>query len=233
MNLFKKKPKILITNDDGIDAAGLWLLAEAATRYGDVTIVAPSEEQSAMSHGITTRRNLEIRDYPSPNRKIRAYHVSGKPADCVIVAHERLDLKFDYVFSGINHGTNLGVDINYSGTVGAASEAILFGVPAAAFSSALGDDEVTRNELAGVLDLLFRRQLWQKETVLNVNFPRSRNGEAEGVRMTRQALSLERPFAEGTDLAAWDDGFISITPIGIDRTRYDLLKQWEASDNER
>lgn len=230
-NLFRKKPKILITNDDGIDAAGLWLLAEAATAYGDVTIVAPSEEQSAMSHGIS-RVRMEIKEYPSPYRKIRAYHVPGKPADCVITAHEELGITFDYVLSGINHGTNLGADINYSGTVGAASEAIIYGVPAAAFSSTMGDDEVTRNELKKVLGFIFEKKLWQKETIINVNFPKSKTGTAKGIRMTRQAMVMERPFTKGSDLEAWDTGFVSITPIGIDRTRYDLLKEWEQFNNE-
>lgn len=230
-NLFKKKPKILITNDDGIDAAGIWLLAEAATAYGDVTIVAPSEEQSAMSHGIS-RVRMQVLEYKSPYKKIKAYHVPGKPADCVITAHEELGLTFDYVLSGVNHGTNLGVDINYSGTVGAASEAIIYGIPAAAFSSTMGNDEVAKNELKKVLDFIFEKQLWQKETIINVNFPKSKTGRAKGIQMTRQAMIMERPFTEGSDLKAWDAGFVSITPIGIDRTRHDLLKEWERYNYE-
>ena len=231
MKQLTEKPKILITNDDGISAGGIRLLAQTAARFGDVTVVAPAEEQSAMSHGITVRQPLHVTEYHALEG-IRAYQVTGKPADCVIMAMDRLGLTFDFVFSGINHGTNLGIDINYSGTVGAASEALLYGIPSAAFSSALGDDPLTRRELARVLEFLFEENLWHDDSVLNVNFPGGSRSQFKGIRITRQALSLNRPFSEGTDLAAWEDGFVSVTPIGIDRTRYDILNQWKEKKHE-
>ena len=228
-----RKPRILITNDDGIHAAGLRLLAREAARFGEVTVVAPSEEQSAMSHGITVRRTLEIHPVTEGFTGMDAWSVTGKPADCVIMARERLDLAFDLVLSGINHGTNLGIDVNYSGTVGAASEGILCGVPSAAFSSALGDDELTRAEIGPVLAFLFERGLWRADTLLNINFPAPGPGGARGIRLTRQALSMARPYGENTDLEAWAQGYISITPIGVDRTQYDILDEWKEHSNER
>lgn len=227
------KPRILITNDDGINAGGLQLLARAAARFGEVTVVAPAEEQSAMSHGITTRRKLSITRVRDGFAGIEAWQVDGKPADCVIMAFSKWERPFDLVFSGINHGTNLGIDINYSGTVGAASEGVLYGVPSAAFSSALGDDELTRREIDDLLDFLFEANLWRADTVINVNFPSPGRPVARGIRMTRQALSMARPYPEDSDLEAWTQGYISVTPIGVDRTRYEILNEWKETHNER
>ncbi len=227
------QPRILITNDDGITAGGLKLLARAAARFGEVTVVAPAEEQSAMSHGITTRRQLSITRVHDGFAGIEAWQVDGKPADCVIMAFAKLDRPFDLVFSGINHGTNLGIDINYSGTVGAASEGVLYGVPAAAFSSALGDDELTTREIDALLEFLFDADLWRADTVINVNFPAPGRPSARGIRMTCQALSMARPYPPDSDLAAWTEGYIAVTPIGVDRTRYEILNEWKEKHNER
>lgn len=165
--------KILITNDDSIHAPGIALLAKVAKEFGEVTVVAPAQQCSAMSQRLTVFNDLKlekVEDFPVPVHA--AYKVDGTPADCVKVAlHYVLEEKPDYVFSGINDGYNVGYDISYSGTLGAAFEAVKNGVPAMAFSAAknswLGIAEV---HLASIIrELLEAGQ--EPGTVWNVNFP--------------------------------------------------------------
>ena len=131
--------RILVVNDDGIGAEGIVRLAAAAKNLGEVWVVAPGQQCSAMSHCITVRGSLQIRqeDFPVPG--VKAYSVAGTPADCVKVGIRHLmQDRPDVVFSGINCGYNVGVDILYSGTVGAAMEALVNGIPAIAFSEERG-----------------------------------------------------------------------------------------------
>jgi len=165
--------KILITNDDSIHALGIELLAKVAMEFGEVTVVAPAQQCSAMSQRLTVFNDLKlekVEDFPVPVHA--AYKVDGTPADCVKVAlHYVLDEKPDYVFSGINDGYNVGYDISYSGTLGAAFEAVKNGVPAMAFSAAKNDWlGVAENHLAPIIrELLEAGQ--EPGTVWNVNFP--------------------------------------------------------------
>ena len=134
------KRKILLVNDDGIRADGLAFLARLASRLGEVTVAAPDSQCSAMSHRITVHGELTVKKVSFPVPEVTAYSVSGTPADCVKVAlHYLLSEKPDIVFSGINRGYNAGVDILYSGTVGAAMEALVNGIPAIAFSNEAND----------------------------------------------------------------------------------------------
>ena len=165
--------KILITNDDSIHAPGIAMLAKAAMEFGEVTVVAPAQQCSAMSQRLTVFNDLKlekVEDFPVPVHA--AYKVDGTPADCVKVAlHYVLEEKPDYVFSGINDGYNVGYDISYSGTLGAAFEAVKNGVPAMAFSAAKNDWlALAEVHLVPIIrELLDAGQ--EPGTVWNVNFP--------------------------------------------------------------
>ena len=133
--------RILVVNDDGIKAPGIKRLVQMAAGLGEVWVVAPAAQCSAMSHRITVRGDLEVKPYDFPATGVTAYSVWGTPADCVKVALGCLMTeKPDIVFSGINAGYNVGRDILYSGTIGAAMEALCWGVPAIAFSVAEEDE---------------------------------------------------------------------------------------------
>jgi 5'-nucleotidase len=129
--------RFVLVNDDGINASGLAALAAAARRWGDVVVVAPQTEQSECSHSVTTRRPLHVEKVATDS-----FAVDGTPVDCVRVALEALRLEPDWILAGINHGGNLGYDVWMSGTVAAAREAALRGIPAAAFSQYLRRDVV-------------------------------------------------------------------------------------------
>ena len=165
--------KILISNDDSIHAPGIALLAKVAMEFGEVTVMAPAQQCSAMSQRLTVFNDLKlekVEDFPVPVHA--AYKVDGTPADCVKVAlHYVLEEKPDYVFSGINDGYNVGYDISYSGTLGAAFEAVKNGVPAMAFSAAKNDWlGVAEAHLASIIrELLEAGQ--EPGEVWNVNFP--------------------------------------------------------------
>lgn len=247
MNESKQRRKILITNDDGIEAEGIQLLVAIAKEYGDVLVVAPKTEQSAMSQGITVHTPISIARLEEGYYGMDAWTITGKPADCVKVAMDHLNFKPDFVFSGINNGPNLGTDVLYSGTVGAALEAIVYGIPAVAFSCPSGDFSVAQTELHRVIDYIFEKDLWGTDAVLNVNFPIHGGTTSNGIRLTKQGhrfIAAEYRQEEDkywqlgrlvhqvnepdTDVTACEEGYISITPLGIDRTRYDLLEQWRS-----
>ena len=165
--------KILITKDDSIHAPGIALLAKVAMEFGEVTVVAPAQQCSAMSQRLTVFNDLKlekVEDFPVPVHA--AYKVSGTPADCVKVAlHYVMDEQPDYVFSGINDGYNVGYDISYSGTLGAAFEAVKNGVPALAFSAAKNDWlGVAEAHLPAIIRELLEAGQAPGE-VWNVNFP--------------------------------------------------------------
>lgn len=163
---------ILITNDDGICAQGIAVLTKAASRFGKVTVVAPARQCSAMSHRITLGSPLTLQRVEFPWENVTGYSLSGTPADCVKAALDAiLSEKPDVVLSGINHGYNVGFDVAYSGTVGAAMEALMNGIPAIALSqNDVGSFAVAERYLPQVLEELLpaapsRREIW------NVNFP--------------------------------------------------------------
>lgn len=165
--------RILLANDDGIQSPGLHLLARTAAQLGEVWVVAPAGQCSAMSQRISVFGSIDlypVPDFPVPH--IHAYSISGTPADCVKVALAQvMPVMPDVVLSGINQGFNVGLDILYSGTVGVTMEALANGIPAIAFSSGTGDDlRVTEEYLLPILrDLLYRK--CSSYEVWNVNFP--------------------------------------------------------------
>jgi 5'-nucleotidase len=240
------RPLILLSNDDGVHARGLRTLREALLEIGDVVAVAPTTEQSAGSHSLTLSRPLRHREVEE-----NVHAVDGTPADCIYVALYRekfLPRWPDLVVSGINHGYNLGTDVFYSGTVAAAREAALRGLPAIAFS--LGP-KGSFTEAAKVAVQLSARMLsaprepGDRGALLSVNFP---PGESyHGVRATRlgrriyldEVMVREDPRGkeyfwiggpsarheplEGSDTEAVDEGYVSITPLLLDATDPDEL----------
>lgn len=180
--------RLLCTNDDGILAQGLECLVRAASALGEVTVVAPDREQSATSHSLTLHH--PIRAVPRGERR---YQVDGTPTDCVMLAVEALmPERPDFVLSGINHGHNMGEDVLYSGTVAAAMEGVMLGIPAIALSFAGGDLTADPTLLTDQVDVV-RRLLAHltgleripRDTLLNVNLPALPAAEIKGVRLTR------------------------------------------------
>lgn len=178
--------RILITNDDGIESEGIIRLARTAKDFGEVWVVAPDGQRSAASHSIIIRGHLDVRPHAFPVEGVRAYACSGTPADCARVGIRYLmDSAPDILLSGINLGYNMGVDIQYSGTVGAAFEADRFGIPAIALSESHGEDHrIGDRYLAEVLRMLMDRRL-EPGQVYNVNFPDCGPEECRGILENR------------------------------------------------
>jgi 5'/3'-nucleotidase len=229
---------ILLTNDDGIQAGGLRVLAKAFEGFAAVSIVAPSSEQSGKAQSLTLRQPIVC--HPVAERE---WAVDGTPADCVIVAlHKLLPEKVDLVISGINHGANLGENAYYSGTVGAAREAALHHIPAVAMSLCSKAPEASFEPAARVArraaELILKEGL-PDQVLLNVNVPEPWTG---GVKFTRQSKKITRnQLTEGkdprgriyfwlyeqridkdvepdTDYAAIFEGAVSVTPLHLDAT---------------
>ena len=239
--------RILIANDDGIYSPGLCALAEAASPFGDVRIVAPDVEQSSMSHAITASRPLSYR--PVPMKQFEAYRVNGTPADCVALGAYNWE-KVDLVLSGVNLGPNLGNAVWHSGTLAAAKQAALLGLRGIAFSTPVTggepDFEALKPHVTRALEILLpRRDL----KLVNVNIPAG----ARGVRWTRQSVRhydgkvvpAEDPagrkiywftvtpieeLEEGTDRWAVEQGYVSITPLRLDLTDEEALARALSED---
>lgn len=231
--------RILVVNDDGIRADGIVRLARMAKELGEVWVVAPREQCSAMSQRITVHADLVVRPETFPVPGVHAYSVEGTPADCVKVAlMYLLPEKPDVVFSGINFGYNIGLDIAYSGTIGATMEAIMQGVPAIAFSNeSNGNYEVAEAHMLAVTRDLLGQKIADNE-IWNVNFPGCGLAKYQGIlEVKRTAQSqfyldhYERETyedgsfrlsaagipvtegAEGTDMRAVLDGYISVGKV--------------------
>ena len=239
--------RILVTNDDGVRSEGLHALADALRTLGDVTVVAPHTEASAIGHALTLRRPLRVQEVSA-----RVFEVDGTPTDCVNigVTHIYRD-KPDLVVSGINKGYNLGDDVTYSGTVAGAMEGALLGIPSIAVSLERShgtyDFGPSAAAAAAVAELVLRHGLAAR-TFLNINVP---PGDPRGTRVTVQAKRnhvtvvdaridpRNQPYywiEEGqnewephdrSDYQAVKDGYVSITPLQPDLTAYDLLDTLE------
>ncbi|MFZ5568938.1 MAG: 5'/3'-nucleotidase SurE [Thermodesulfobacteriota bacterium] len=241
---------ILVTNDDGIFAKGLWALQEALMDICRVTVIAPDRERSAVGHGITLHEPIRA-DRIRLNDRHWGYAVSGTPADCIKLGLlELLEEKPAIVVSGINPGANLGVNVNYSGTVAAAKEAALYGIPAMAVSISNSKPNYYE-EVAGfakrLAETILRNGL-PVGTFLNVNCPDMPVKDTSGVRVSRQNTRFfqeriekkmdprNRPYywqgCDGKpdlsdpdiDSDALCGNYISITPIKCDMTDYDMLE---------
>lgn len=248
MNL--KKARVLLSNDDGIHAPGLKALEDAIRPLvGELWVVAPETEQSATSHSLTLRRPLRIR-HISDHR----YAVDGTPTDAVLLGVNEVmkDGPPDLILSGINRGGNLGEDVTYSGTVAAAMEGALLGIPSIALSQVYEDRHKVKWATAKTWTPKVLKQLmsagWPKGIFMNVNFPDRTAAKVTGIEVCRQGrrkiggeLSRgvdprgdayfwigvqrdEQKFLKGSDLAAVNNGAVSVTPLALDLTHSSTLK---------
>jgi 5'/3'-nucleotidase len=241
-------PKILVTNDDGYFSEGIETLANALEAVGEVTVVAPTSEQSATAHSLTLTRPLRTRRIAE-----RRYTVDGTPTDCVLLALTKiLPERPDIVVSGINHGANLGDDVTYSGTVAGALEASIFKLPGIAVSLAAreGDFMPAANFAADLTARVLKEGL-PAGTILNVNVP---VGEIRGARLAHLGVVSSTPDIiegvdprgrayywigiqkvswkedRGSDFAAISAGVVSITPLRTDMTDYRTLEALRSRD---
>lgn len=195
---------ILISNDDGIDSPGIFALAQELKKFANVTVVAPQSQMSAMGHALTINRPLRIHEFNRKN-ELFGYSVDGTPADCVKVALSHvLDIKPDLVVSGINHGKNTAVNILYSGTVSAASEGMLTGIPSIAFSHdshSYDRDMTIPARYAGIIvKALTKNNNLPKKSLYNVNIPDLPFDHIKGIKVVRQGESVwQDSFDERTD----------------------------------
>ncbi|MBM4463547.1 MAG: 5'/3'-nucleotidase SurE [Chloroflexi bacterium] len=228
--------KILVTNDDGIDAPGLWALAAELTKVGEVIVCAPHQEQSGVGTAITLRRLVCFAEVKSAIPEAIAYAVEGTPADSVLLALEIMK-DISVVFSGINRGLNLGSDVLLSGTVGAALQGYLRGLPSIALSVVRAEETnfQAASRLAGLLASRIAAGPSEK-MLLNINLPNLQLDMIRGIEVTRVgsggyggAIKIERDEGrysyrikigqvkwdaeEGTDINAVENGSISITPL--------------------
>ncbi|HEX4600599.1 MAG TPA: 5'/3'-nucleotidase SurE [Gemmatimonadales bacterium] len=248
--------RILISNDDGILARGLALLGEVCASLGQVTVVAPDREQSGTSHSLTLHRPLH-----ATRRADGAFQVDGTPTDCVLLAIGMLmPEKPDFVISGINHGENMGEDVFYSGTVAAAMEGLVADIPSIAVSFAGSDVDILETHREGLRALLARIvavQDFPKGTLLNINLPAIPGAEVKGVKVTHlgsrifseEIALMKDPWGKeiywigggritwtgdaDSDFRATREGYISVTPLHMDLTNYDLIevvRKWFPGD---
>lgn len=240
--------RILVSNDDGILGRGLALLADVCRTVGEVTVVAPDREQSGTSHSLTLTRPLR-----PVRRPDGAYQVDGTPTDCVLLALGTLmPARPDFVFSGINHGPNMGEDVLYSGTVAAAMEGLSLGIPGLAISFAGSDLDLMdshRQWLERLVADIVRVRDFPRETLLNVNLPPVPGDQVRGIKVTtlgsrvysESLMETRDPWGrrmywigggqiswsgrQDSDFMAVRDGFISVTPLHVDLTNYRLLEE--------
>ena len=236
--------RILVTNDDGIYSPGISSLAQIASQFGEVRVVAPDVEQSSMGHAVTHSRPLTYKKSPIEFPGIEAYRVNGTPADCVALG-SHLWSKTDVVLSGINLGPNLGNSMWHSGTLAAAKQAVLLGIKGIAFSTPVGKSEPDFNILKPYVERTLSSLLENPDLGLfNVNLPEN----PKGLQWTRQSVRLYdghivpgtdpmgrkhywftvsplEPAEEGTDRWAVEQGYVSITPLRLDLTNERELKR--------
>lgn len=251
---------ILVSNDDGIFAEGIKHLANTLRKMGKITVVAPDMEMSATGHAITMHSPLRVKKINWSHTTVEAYAVNGTPADCVKIGVDILmDDRPDIIFSGINRGANLGTDIVYSGTVSAAMEGCLLGIPSIAVSLA-GFDDVDFSyaaETAYLLGTKLMENEFPNDMLFNVNVPNTSRDEIKGIKFTKLGIRkykegyIEREDPRGnpyywltgeidndhmvddTDINAVYNKYVSITPIQYDLTNYkmlDILKESSVLD---
>ncbi len=255
MKTGKRKPLILVSNDDGIDAPGLEALARELKKIGTVVVVAPERQQSAVGHAITMNYPLRATRFKK-NGTFFGYAVEGTPADCVKLATRALlSREPDLLISGVNHGSNTAINIIYSGTVSAATEGTVLGIPSIAVSLTTYGKADFRfaSRFARRLGSLVLRHGLPEGTLLNVNVPAIPYGKIRGARITRQGKTRwddtydvridpnEKEYywltgkleiidhSADTDEIAVREGYVSITPVQYDLTDYrflEKLKRW-------
>jgi 5'-nucleotidase len=252
----EKRPLILITNDDGIQAKGIRSLIEVAMQFGDIVIVAPDKPQSGMGHAITVNNVLRLNASPL-YENLNAFTCTGTPVDCVKLAiSEVLEGKPDLLLSGINHGENSASNVLYSGTMSAAVEGAMENIPSIGFSLLDFDPDADFSGAQMVAEKVISQVLSNRfppSICLNVNVPQLPPEEIKGIRVCRQAKAywadnfdkrhdqFGKPYywltgdfnrsdrSEDTDIYALDNGYASVVPTQFDMTAYHViseLNQW-------
>jgi 5'-nucleotidase len=248
-----RKPLILVTNDDGISAPGIRALISVMNEIGNVVVIAPDSPQSAMGHAITINSTLHCHKIKIDDGPQIEYSCSGTPADCVKLGiNEILDSKPDICVSGVNHGSNSSINVIYSGTMSAAIEATIEGVPAIGFSLLDYRWKANFNHIKNYIKEITLKALDKgipKGIALNVNFPNLIESEIKGIKICRQAKAywiekfdkrtnpqgreyywltgefVNEDKSKDTDEHALNSGYISIVPVKHDLTDYDSMKK--------
>lgn len=252
--MINDKPVILVTNDDGITAPGIRNLVEAVKDLGHVIVVAPDSPQSGMGHAITIGKPLRLHSVEAIE-EVECWQTSGTPVDCVKLARDKvLHRKPDICVSGINHGANHSINIIYSGTMSAAMEAAIEGIPSVGFSlldyNFDADFTVARKVARAITQRLLTEKM-PEHTLLNVNIPKTTEHEFKGIKLCRQAYAKwEEEFDEridprgekyywmvgrfvnmdkghGTDVEALKAGYASVVPVKFDFTDNELKAKME------
>jgi 5'-nucleotidase len=245
------KMRLLLTNDDGISAKGIYALAKELEKNHEVIIVAPDNERSACGHSITLTRPLIVRETKLTGLKSQAFSVDGTPADCVKMAINKLiDGKIDMVVSGINKGLNLGTDVLYSGTVSAAIEAAIYKIPSMAISMDIKKDVETYEMAAKYAGEILQRAKdnnIKNDIVLNVNIPLLKENEIKGIKVCKIGSRLynncyietigennetqyeikgevKDVHEEDSDTIYFKEGYVTVTPLHYDLTNFKILK---------
>lgn len=258
IRMANKRPLILVTNDDGITAPGIRALIQIMNTIGDVVVVAPDRPQSGMGHAITVDNVLHCNPITIDDGPQIEYSCSGTPADCVKMAiNEILNRKPDLCVSGINHGANSSINVIYSGTMSAAVEAGVEGVPAIGFSlldfNYKADFKQGKEFVKRITQSALKNGI-PEATVLNVNIPKLKEQDIKGIKICRQANGYWRedfdkrksPFGkeyywlsgefinkdkgEDTDIWALENGYISIVPVQFDLTAHHMIQKLNSWD---
>lgn len=251
----KNRPLILVVNDDGYEAKGLWALASAVSEIGEIVIITPDGARSGMSHAITMHHPLRVREYVHENGMIY-YRTNGTPVDCVKLGQKIVlkDRKIDLVLSGINHGSNSSVSLLYSGTMAAAIEASFENIPAIGFSLLDYSSKADFSAAEIIVEQLVKRVLqhpFPPHTCLNVNIPKAKLEDIKGVKITRQTHGYwheeleehldafgqkyywltghleERDDKPGGCQAALKEHYVSVQPVQFDMTAYHYIDNFK------
>ncbi|KFF16238.1 5'/3'-nucleotidase SurE [Flavobacterium hydatis] len=248
-----KKPLILVTNDDGVSAPGIRALISVMSQIGEVVVVAPDKPQSAMGHAITINSTLYLNKLSKDGDLVTEYSCSGTPVDCVKLAvNEILKRKPDLCVSGVNHGSNSSINVIYSGTMSAAVEAGIEGIPAIGFSLLDYDWNADFESIKSFIKKITLEALENKlpeGVVLNVNFPKLKENEIKGIKICRQAKAqwmekfdkrktpsgkdyywlsgefVNQDKGEDTDEWALENGYVSVVPVQFDLTAHHTMQQ--------
>ena len=253
-----KTPLILVTNDDGISAPGIRALIAVMQEIGTVVVVAPDSPQSAMGHAITINSTLHLNKISTDDAAVLEYSCSGTPVDCVkLGVNEILKQKPDLCVSGVNHGSNSSINVIYSGTMSAAVEAGIEGIPAIGFSLCDYNWNADFESIKPFIKKIALEVLAKKlpaGVVLNVNFPKLAEKDIKGIKICRQAKAMwaekfdkrQTPFGkdyywltgafvnqdkgEDTDEWALHNGYISVVPVQFDLTAHHAIQQLNTWD---
>lgn len=253
-----KKPLILVVNDDGITAPGIRALIKFVKPFGELVVVAPNQSMSGMGHAITINSTLRLNEH-NGGEGVLEFSCSGTPVDCVKFGAKLIgDRTFDLIVSGINHGSNSSINVIYSGTMSAAIEGAIEGIPAIGFSLCDHALDADFSSCEWVVKKLVTEAIEKpmKGYCLNVNIPKLPKEEMKGIKICRQAKAMwKEDFAErtdpngqkyfwltgtfvnqdegkDTDVWALENNYVSVVPVKMDLTHHEVINELKAWENE-